>query len=247
MRLKCIACDSLARLVYRCAADSPHLVDLQLFGLGLHQNPADLQRRLQSEIDASVGQGYDAVVMGYGLCGRATAGITARDVPVVIPRAHDCITLFLGSRARYSEQHEDKPGTYWYAKDYIERGSVDGQLTALGAGTGTGFNIEDEYQRYVEKYGEDNALYLMEAMGAWQSHYQRAGFIDMGIGDTEAVENRAKEDAAKRGWTFERIAGDMVLIRRLLNGDWNEDFLILQPGQKLGMAYDESIICAENH
>ena len=47
MRLKCIGCDALARLIYLCAAHSPHLVDLQLFRLGLHRNPADLQRRLQ--------------------------------------------------------------------------------------------------------------------------------------------------------------------------------------------------------
>ncbi|RPH74468.1 DUF1638 domain-containing protein, partial [bacterium] len=143
MRLKCIGCDALARLIYLCAAHSPHLVDISMLKLGLHRNPTDLQVRLQQEIDASTGTGYDAVVMAYGLCGRATAGITARDVPVVIPRAHDCITLFLGSRARYEEQHQKQPGTYWYSPDYIERGSQDGTLTALGAADA--FNIEGEY------------------------------------------------------------------------------------------------------
>src|SRR5512138_2513762 len=133
MRLKCIGCDALARMIYWNAANTPHLVDIEIFRLGLHRKPADLQTRLQQEIDASVGQGYDAIVMAYGLCGRATAGITARDVPVIVPRAHDCITLFLGSRARYKEQHEQQPGTYWYSPDYIERGAQDGALTALGA------------------------------------------------------------------------------------------------------------------
>jgi hypothetical protein len=248
MRLKCISCDALARLVYLSAAQSPHLVDVSMLRLGLHRNPANLQVLLQEEIDASAGQGYDAVVMAYGLCGRATAGITARDVPVVVPRAHDCITLFLGGRARYTEQHENQPGTYWYSQDYIERGSLDGSLTALGAAGDDGFNIEDEYDRYVEKYGKDNADYLMEVMGAWRGHYQRAAYIDMGIqtgqGET-GVEARAREEAQRRGWNFERVAGDLVLIRRLLNGDWNSDFLVLQPGQKLGMSYDEHIIRAE--
>jgi hypothetical protein len=59
------------------------------------------------------------------------------------------------------------------------------------------------------------------------------------------VAARAQADAARRGWNFERLAGDMVLIRRLLNGDWNEDFLILEPGQSVAMTYDESILgCA---
>ncbi len=246
MRLKCISCDALARLVYLCAAHSPHLVDVTLFRLGLHRKPADLQARLQSEIDSSVGQGYDAVVMVYGLCGRATAGITARDARIVVPRAHDCITLFLGSRARYTEQHENMPGTYWYAQDYIERGSLDGSLTALGTdGTDGSLSIEEEYDTYVARYGKDNADYLMEVMGAWRAHYKRAAFIDMGIGNGQAVESKAREEAERRGWIFERVAGDLVLIRRLLNGDWNEDFLILQPGERLGMSYDENIIRAE--
>lgn len=245
MRLKCIGCDALARLIYLNAAYSPHLVDISIFKLGLHRNPADLQKQLQNEIDTTTGLGYDAIVMAYGLCGRATTGITARNIPVVIPRAHDCITLFLGSRARYTEQHENQPGTYWYSQDYIERGSLDGSLTALGAATEDAFNIEDEYDKYVARYGKDNADYLMEVMGAWRSHYQRAAFIDMGIGNSSAVEQKARDEAARRGWTYERVAGEMMLMHRLLNGDWNEDFLVLQPGQKLGMSYDEDVIRAE--
>lgn len=246
MRLKCIGCDALARLIYLGAAYSPHLVDVNMLRLGLHRQPVDLQARLQAEIDESVGQGYDAIIMVYGLCGRATAGITARDVPVVIPRAHDCITLFLGSRSRYKEQHEKTPGTYWYSLDYIERGSLDGTLTALGAaGIDSTWNIESEYDQYVAKYGKDNADYLMEVMGAWRSHYNRAAFIDMGVGSSQAIETKAQEEAARRGWNFERVAGDMVMVRRLLDGDWNEDFLVLQPGQRLAMSYDENIISAE--
>ncbi|MBE0699342.1 MAG: DUF1638 domain-containing protein [Anaerolineaceae bacterium] len=246
MRIKCIGCDALARMIYLSAAHSPHLVDVTMLRLGLHRQPADLQVRLQHEIDQAAGQGYDAVVMVYGLCGRATVGITARDVPVVVPRAHDCITLFLGSRARYSEQHEKTPGTYWYSLDYIERGSLDGSLTALGAdGIDNTWNIEEEYDRYVAKYGKDNADYLMEVMGAWRSHYNRAAFIDMGIGDNAAVEGKARDEASRRGWNFERVAGDLVMVRQLLNGDWNEDYLVLQPGQRLGMSYDENVIRAE--
>ncbi len=246
MRIKCIGCDALARLIYLCAAHSPHLVDVTMLRLGLHRQPGDLQLRLQREIDDSVGQGYQAVVMAYGLCGRATAGITARDVPVVIPRAHDCITLFLGSRARYTQEHEKAPGTYWYSLDYIERGSLDGSLTALGAdGIDNTWNIEEEYDRYVAKYGKDNADYLMEVMGAWRSHYNRAAFIDMGIGDNASVEGKARDEASRRGWSFERVAGDLVMVRQLLNAEWNDDFLILQPGQRLGMSYDENVIRAE--
>lgn len=50
---------------------------------------------------------------------------------LVIPRAHDCITLYLGSRQRYLEQFNARPGTYWYSLDYLERYSGDKRLALL--------------------------------------------------------------------------------------------------------------------
>ncbi|MCP4404894.1 MAG: DUF1638 domain-containing protein [bacterium] len=243
MELHCLACDALARIVYLCAAQSPHIVNVDLLKLGLHCDPDDLRSQLQNRIDAVSSEEYNAIVMAYGLCGKATAGLQAKTLPIIIPRAHDCITLFLGSRGRYQEQFEQHSGTYWYSKDYIER--ADGSGTALSLGSDMGINIHDVYDEYVEKYGKDNADYLMEVLGAWQDHYQRAAFIDMGVGDSSNVEEHAKEEASRRGWTFERVSGDLILIRRLLNGDWDNDFLILKPGETLTMSYDEDVITAK--
>jgi len=224
-----------------CAAQSPHIVDVQLLRRGLHNNPPDLRAQLQAHIDTATGEGYDAVVMAYGLCGQATAGLVARDTQVVVPRAHDCITLFLGSRERYQDQFENNKGTYWYTLDYMERRD-DTPHSTLALGSGMDTDLDAVYDEYVEKYGQENADYLMEVMGAWQQHYQRAAFIDMGVGDGTTIEQQAQADAARRGWVFERVAGDLVLIRRLLAGDWENDFLILQPGEQLTITYDANII-----
>lgn len=241
MRLKCLSCEALTRPIYLCAAQSPHIVDVELFRIGLHTDPADLRDRLQGKIDAvTPDAGYDAIVLAYGLCGRATAGLTAREVPVVIPRAHDCIALFLGSRKRYTEEFGRCPGTYWYALDYVERRDGTGTVLSLGAGVDT--DSPTVYDEYVEKYGKRNADYLMEVMGAWKEHYQRAVFIDMGVGDSTHVETQAQSEAERRGWTYERLAGDLVLVRRLLMGDWKSDFLILQPGQHVTMTHSDDVI-----
>lgn len=245
MKLKCIGCEALARPVYLCAAQSPHIVDVELFRLGLHADPADLRGRLQERITMASGQGYDAIVMAYGLCGKATHGLQAADVPIIIPRAHDCITLFLGDRARYQEQFEACPGTYWYALDYIER--RDGSGTALSLGSGMDTDAPSVYDEYVAKYGKDNADYLMEVMGAWQQHYQRAVFIDLGIGDGAAVEDEAQGEADRRGWTYERMVGDMILVRRLLMGEWGPEFLVVQPGEHIGMTYGYDVITNLKH
>jgi hypothetical protein len=169
--------------------------------------------------------------------------LVAGDTQLVMPRAHDCITLFLGSRARYRQQFEQVPGTYWYVQDYLERD--DGSGVGLAIGAETGADAEATYASYVEKYGKDNAEYLMEIMGAWQSHYQRAGLIDLGIGDASLAEKRAQADAARRGWTFERLPGDLGLVRRLLYGEWDDDFLVVPPGQTISMTYDENVLCCQ--
>lgn len=246
MKLKCLCCESLARMAYASAAISPHVVDVELFEIGLHNKPLNLRDQLQDRIDALDDLGYDAIVLAYGLCGQATAGLKARTARLVIPRAHDCITLFLGSRKRYMEQFEQNPGTYWYALDYIQRRDSASTSLALGSGVESS-NLDATYLEYVEKYGQDNADYLMEVMGAWQSHYNRAVFIDVGVGDGTPVAEIAQAEAERRGWNFERMAGNIMLIQRLLSAEWDEDFLVINPGQQIVMSYDEGVISCRGY
>jgi hypothetical protein len=246
MRLLALTCEVLARSVYLCAARSPHVVDVRLNRRGLHDDPPNLRAILQAEID-EVGAPYDAVALAYGLCGGATAGLRAGAIPLAVPRAHDCITLFLGDRARYQAEFTANPGTYWYVQDYLER-TDDGSAFG-GVGAVSDASARATYEEYVAKYGEDNAAYLMEALGAWRSHYDRAAFVEMGVAAPEAAasaEARARDDADRRGWGFAKLAGELLLVRRLIDGAWDPaDFLVLQPGERLAMSYDDAVIRAE--
>lgn len=244
MRLLCVACDVLARPVYLSAARSPHTVDVVLARYGLHLQPDVLRSKLQAQIDSADEEGiYTAVVLAYGLCGKATDGLRAGQRPLVIPRAHDCITLFLGDRNRYEREFDACPGTYWYVQDFIQRGQDEDVPLSMGGNT----LIEEEkvYAEFVEKYGVDNADYLLEVMSAWQAHYDRAAYIDLHLGEGEAVTEKARRDAEKHGWRFERMAGDLTLIRRLLFGEWDEEnFLTLQPGQRIEMIGGKEVVRA---
>jgi Protein of unknown function (DUF1638) len=246
MRLYLVTCDILARPAYLCAARSPHVVDVRMFARGLHADPPDLRTQLQAAIDEAP-PGYDAIVLGYGLCGGATAGIEARDIPIVLPRAHDCITLFLGARERYDEQTRDVDPTYWYVNDQLER-PYGAKTGSVGAGIGAGGDSDEELdalrEEYVAKYGEDNADYLMEIMGAWRTHYRRGAFVALGVTDEGPTEATAREQAERRGWAFERVEGSLVLLRRLIDGDWDRDMLVLQPGERLAMSYDDDVVRA---
>ncbi len=239
-RFKALICEVLARPVYQAAAHSPHIVDVELLRKGLHNTPDDLRDALQARIDTAANEDYDAVLLAYGLCGQAIEGLRAREAPLVVPRAHDCITLYLGSRARYTEAFSEDPGTYWFTLDYLERSENDG-VVILGTSSAS-LDMQATYEEYVEKYGQDNADYLMQVMGAWEAHYDRAVFIDMGIGDPAETEAEARQFATDRGWRFEQLAGDDALIRRLIDGDWGDDFLVVQPGEYIKQQMDECVV-----
>jgi hypothetical protein len=244
MKLKCIGCEALARSLYFYAAHSCHLIDITLFKIGLHDTPEKLRAKLQMEIDTASEGEYDAILMAYGLCGNSTVGLQASRIRVVIPRAHDCITLFLGNRKEYQQQFEKYPGTYWYVLDYLERRNNTDTTLALGASVG---KVSDkQYDEYVQKYGLENAQYLMTVMGTWQDHYQRAVFIDMNLGESKAVEDQARHEATQYGWQFEKIDGNPTLIKQLFSGDWDSDFVIISPGQQLSMTYDQRILESVN-
>lgn len=244
MYLRIIACEVLAREVYLAAATSPHMVDVELVAMGLHETPDVLRAELQQRIDVADGQDYEAIVLAYGLCGNSTLGLAARNKPVVLVRAHDCITLYLGSRSRYQEEFLGHPGTYYYSDDYVERSGRTSSASFSSLGASTDANVQETYEEYAEKYGADNAAYLMEVMGAWKEHYKRAAYIDMGIMPGQSCRVRALDEAERRGWEFADLRGDPSLIRRLVHGEWDSDFLLLQPGQRVAVTYGDDVIGA---
>jgi hypothetical protein len=67
----------------------------------------------------------------------------------------------------------------------------------------------------------------------------------MQIGSGDVVEQQARDDAQRRGWVFERMQGDSGLIQKLVSGSWDQDFLVLQPGERLKMTCDAAVIGAE--
>ena len=235
-----LTCSALARALYGLAATGPHIVTVQLFDQGLHNTPRNLRDLLQDGIDAIQPDEADAILLAYGICGTSTLGLKARHTPLVIPRAHDCITLYLGSRQRYDEEFNAQPGTYWYSADYLERSKSNAGLGASMPGM-----IDTVYDEYVERYGKDNADYLMEVMGEWGKHYTRAVFIDTGQSDTQNFEDEARDQAERRGWTFERKEGNRRLLEMLVKGQWNEDeFLVVPPGHTVQQSGPDQLIVA---
>ena len=238
MHFKVIGCHALRRELYACAARSPHLVDVIMLPQGLHEQPDLLQGEVQREIDAppmthqrswqgladsliESDQPFDAVLLGYALCSNGTANLRAGACPLVIPRAHDCISLLLGSAGSYREYFDKHPGTYWYSSGWIETCLMPGKE-----------RYEQTLAHYVRQYGEENAKYLMEMQSDWYKAYHRAAYVDWGFPNSAREKDFTRQCAAELGWEYDELPGDAGLLQRLLDGVWPEDeFLVLQPGQ----------------
>ena len=241
-RLRIIACEILYREVCLCVANSRNVVDVHFMPKGLHDlEAADMVSRLQAEIDETDPDVYGAVLLGYALCNNGVVGLTARECPVVIPRAHDCITLFFGSRRRYNEYFAECPGTYFKTSGWSERDFVTVPNTVMEK-----LGLKQTYAEYVEKYGQENAKYIMEQMGAWKQNYTTMAFIDMGIAGFLGHDELAAREAAENGWEYRELKGDLRLIRDLVDGEWSEEaFLVLQPGESIVASNDDRIFAAK--
>jgi hypothetical protein len=245
LRLKLIACEILYRELCEVVARSVNQVDIEFLPKGLHDmGQAGMSARL-AEVLAAVDEAkYEAVLFGYALCSNGLVGLTARNVPLVVPRAHDCITLFLGDKERYLDYFQKHPGVYFKTSGWIERGEGLEQLKEDSIAHKSG--MLQQYEELVAKYGEDNAKFLYDQLCNMTRNYTGLTFIEMGIEPDDRFERQARQQAAERGWKFEKLSGDMTLLRRLVDGPWDDErFLVVPPGGRVAASFDDRIIKVE--
>ena len=252
MRLKLIACKVLFREFSYVCSTSDNIVDITWIQQGKHVYPEQLHDLLQKEIDLiesgedvhtnkvsesaesdeGMAEDFDAILLGYGLCSNAVTGIKAKKHRIVIPRAHDCITLFLGSKEKYAQCFREIPGCYWYTADWIDNSTMPGpERHAMMV-------------RYFEDqgYDEETIEYLMESLNGLKN-YHNCAYINLPFFDKEKYRKVTQEAAEYYDWQYHEIEGSLSLIERMIAGEWNkEDFLILEPGESAFATSDEDII-----
>ena len=99
------------------------------------------------------------------------------------------------------------------------------------------------YEDYVNQYGEDNAKYILETLGDGLQNYCQYGYIEMNLPGGLSYESETQDDAVRRDWSFAHLQGDLSLLQKLVDGQWDEDdFVILSPGECLTAVSDGRII-----
>jgi len=224
-------------------ARSTNLADIEFLSQGYHNNPSIGRAKLQGRIDSLEPGKYDAVLLGYALCNNMLVGIRARDIPVVVPRAHDCITFFMGSKERYASYFRTHPGTYYYTSGWLEYPQRGGERVPNTQVSGLGEQFQDSYEELVAKYGEDNAAYLAEFMGSWVRNYKYGTYIEFDFTSHLGLKERVQQICRDNGWQYDELKGDLGLLQRWVDAQWSEEeFLVVQPGQEVVASYDGGIM-----
>ncbi len=211
MKTVILAC-SVMRTELEQVLSGASAIEVRYLEQALHRTPHLMAGRIQAKIDAVSGAGR--IVLGYGLCSNGLAGVRARRQEIVIPRCHDCITLFLGSRAAYDELFHQIPGTY-----YLTPGWIDAKKDPLGI-------VADEY---TPRVGSETAIWAMQQE---LKHYTHIALIDSGLTDMEPYRQRARENAAFFGLEYLELTGNLDYFRKMAWGGplAEDDFVTIARG-----------------
>jgi hypothetical protein len=207
-RRRVIACRTVVEEMYPLLPDD---MPYEVLDFGLHLHPDGLKKALQNKIDEA-SQLADVLLLGYGLCSMAVVGLQASMATLVIPRTDDCIGIFLGSCNAYKEQANKEPGTYYLTKGWIEAGD-------------TPF---EEHRKLVERYGEEKAKRMTQLL---LKNYKRLAFINTGQYEIDRYREYTCRTAKDFNLYFEEIPGSAALIKKMVFGPWDDEFVVVQPGQ----------------
>jgi hypothetical protein len=231
-RIGLIACRVFEDEIALHGRGLPRFVETRFLEVGLHDRPQELRRTLQLEIDRMDARGgLDVIVLAYALCGLGTAGLRAGTVPLVIPRAHDCITVFMGCKNRFACQQAACPDSYYFTPGWMKAKRTPGFE-----------RLESLREELSKKFEPEDVEYLLEAEVANWAQHGRAVFLDLGTRGADSRAEEAEASARELGWKFERLPGDPALLKDLLSGSWDDErFLVVPPGASIAHSPDDRI------
>lgn len=219
-----LACDVFRDELTALGGATPPWHHIEYLEMGLHDRPDELRQKLQAtitrlEADANV----EAIVLAYGRCGNGLLGIRAGRCPLVLPQAHDCISILLGGTEPHDALLRENPGTYFYSPGWVREKRVPGP-------------DREAYVRemYRARYADDPEMVddLVEADAGAFAHNNCAAYVD--LTNDQKAENYCKDCARHLQWAYKRLPGDPTLLRDLLTGDWDESrYLHVAPGHSI--------------
>jgi hypothetical protein len=187
--------------------------EVEFFEGALHDHPDKLRAAVQERIAATAGE--REILLCCGRCSNGTVGLKAGPHRLVLPAVDDCISLLLGSRERYLEEHSREPGTYYYTRGWADF-------------------ISDPYKEYlaiIPKFGEEKAAYLARLI---MQNYTRVAVIETpGVRGLADVEPYLRTVSKFYGLPLKHLTGSLRFLEKLMSGPHDEEFIVVEPGTTL--------------
>jgi hypothetical protein len=215
-------------------------VEVQYLPMGVHQETGQYAwSAIQKAVDSANPDIYHHVLIGYGLCNYGVRGLRARQLPLVLPRRHDCISLLLGSQQRYEDLLQEEPSTYFQSSGWVDA-AAEGPVQPLGI-VGTRLGNAQDLTSLIAKYGEDNGRFLFETLRP--RAYAQHVYLTTGTTGEQQLLERCQETARQAGCPLRIIEGTTQLLDALVHGPWpEEEFLVVPPGKEVDLTYDEGLL-----
>lgn len=207
-----LACRNL-KLHLEKAQESMHThIPVIELDTSLHKEPEKMREKIMEEIQL-IPEEFDTILAAMGFCGGSWKNVDA-DRTIVIPRMDDCITMLL-TVDDIPAANLKTPGCMYLTDNRDEEMTIPGIRDSL-------------LRKYGEKKGE-------RIFGLWFDSYRKISIIDTGIYDSYDPDFLAfaEESARLIDGETEHVPGSNRVLEKLVGGDWDDQFFILQPGRTI--------------
>jgi hypothetical protein len=226
MRLQLISCDLFRCEVQAAAARSPNRIDTVFLKKPSHQlTEPERVSRLQALIHRARRARYHAVLVAAGSCQGGLAGLRAGSIPLVLPRARDCLSLVLEQSSGTVPPALDDPSALappgWVAASRAVarrsgRPSTPQHVTP-------GHKTLSQIASCLRYSGLQDSL-----LEAWKWRRHLPG---------DAPDSSLEPQPARR---------PLTLLGKMVDGYWNyPDFVVVPPGWQVVVDQDRGVIDAE--
>jgi len=205
-----LSCSSLKSYIE--AAQKKHNTDYPVIFLDrrLHMEPQTMRQKIIEE-EKNLPEDVDTVLVAMGFCGGSWDQVTVSK-RTVIPRVDDCVSLLLQKSDEYIPNLKEAGHMYM-----VETNPDDFNMERLLVG------LPEMYQGI-----EAEALYHM-----FFDQYYFLDIVDTGLNDcySEEYAEMAQKNADLINVTLDYVEGSNHLLEKLVGGQWDEQFLVVEPGQ----------------
>ena len=207
-----IACSMLEDEVREAMRQTGRNLPVLWIDRGLHEHPEKLREELRVRIDSS--NDADVIMLTFALCGNALAGIGSNRATLVLPKFDDCIHIL--TSGEHGSRGEVDCRTLYYTGGWLKSDRFIGK----------------DFESCVARYGPKKAGYIYNAM---LKNYRCMQLLDTQSYDMQQYRGMAADTAARLGLAYSEGPGSIRILKKLFLGEWDDEFLIAQPGERFSM------------